>query len=92
MATQTTGNVIHCGDFNLFPDTPSMKVFEKSLTSLVDVYKISSTRPSSNEMRDHPRNVVDYIWVSKGVKALDFQVIDSLVSDHLPLILDFNLT
>lgn len=89
LALEAKGEVIISGDFNLFPDTPSMRVFEKNFVSLVDRYKIKSTRPTSNELSGLARNVVDYIWVSKGVKVMNFQVIESDVSDHLPLVLEF---
>jgi endonuclease/exonuclease/phosphatase family metal-dependent hydrolase len=91
LALQAQGEVIICGDFNLFPDTPSMKVFENNFHSLVDIHDIKTTRPSTNELNDTKRNVVDYILVSKGIEVKKFEVVDSPVSDHLPLILDFGL-
>ena len=91
LALQAEGEVIICGDFNLFPETPSMKVFGKKFESLVDTFAISTTRPASNELNHHKRNVVDYVLVSKGVTVKNFHVPKSDVSDHLPLILDFEL-
>jgi endonuclease/exonuclease/phosphatase family metal-dependent hydrolase len=91
LALQAEGEVIICGDFNLFPDTPSMKLFEKNFISLVDTYNIKTTRPATNELHGSKRNVVDYIWVSKGIQVNTFEVINTDVSDHLPLILDFEL-
>lgn len=82
--------VIIVGDFNLFPDTESMKVF-KDFRSLVDEYNIQTTRPKSNELSHLQRNVIDYILISTGIKVNSFQVPDIDVSDHLPLILDFDL-
>ncbi len=82
---------IIAGDFNLFPDTPSMKVFYKDFISLVDTHNISTTRPKSNELNHLERNIVDYILVSKDIKVNSFAVISSDVSDHLPLLLDFDL-
>lgn len=90
IAKDFKGDTIICGDFNLFPDTPSMKVFDKDFISLVNKYKIHTTRPTSNELSGG-RNVVDYILVSKGIKVNEFRVIDNDVSDHLPLVLDFDL-
>lgn len=84
-------DVIICGDFNLFPDTPSMKLFNDDFISLVNKYKIDSTRPTSNELNGS-RNVVDYILISKSIKVNDFKVVDNDISDHLPLVLDFDLT
>lgn len=82
--------VIIVGDFNLFPNTESMRVF-KDFNSLVDIYSIQTTRPESNELNHLKRNVVDYILVSKGMKVNSFEVLDSNVSDHLPLVLDFEV-
>jgi endonuclease/exonuclease/phosphatase family metal-dependent hydrolase len=79
------------GDFNLFPDTPSISLFKPELISLVDQYDIKTTRPLTNQLNDKSRNVVDYIFVTKGIKVDDFKVLDSNVSDHLPLILDFEI-
>jgi|WetSurMetagenome_2_1015567.scaffolds.fasta_scaffold152570_2 endonuclease/exonuclease/phosphatase family metal-dependent hydrolase len=79
------------GDFNLFPDTPSMQVFYNDFISLVDKHNILTTRPNSNELSHLERNVVDYILVSKNIEINSFEVLDSDVSDHLPLVLDFDL-
>jgi endonuclease/exonuclease/phosphatase family metal-dependent hydrolase len=91
-ALEFDGPSIICGDFNLFPDTKSMNVFENDFISLVDQYNIKTTRPHTNELSDKERNVVDYVLVSKGIKVNDFRVINSDVSDHLPLVLDFDLS
>jgi len=91
LALQAEGEVIICGDFNLFPDTESMKVFDKNFTSLVDIHDIKTTRPTSNELHSSKRNVVDYILVSKGITINSFEVLDTDVSDHLPLVLNFEL-
>lgn len=91
LAKEVAYPVIIAGDFNLFPNTKSMNVFENSFISLVDKYSIQTTRPQSNELSNLQRNVVDFILISKGVKVKAFEVLDSDVSDHLPLILDFDI-
>lgn len=91
LAKETKGPTIIVGDFNLFPDTLSMQVFYDDFISLVDNYHISTTRPNSNELSNLKRNVVDYILVTKDIKVNSFTVLDSDVSDHLPLILDFEV-
>src|SRR3990167_582320 len=91
LALQAEEGVIICGDFNLLPHTPSMKLFEKNFVSLIDKFGIKRTRPKSNELNHLKRNVVDYIWVSRGVKIKKFEAPDVEISDHLPLILDFDL-
>jgi len=91
LAQEVSTPVIICGDFNLFPDTESIKLVSSKYTSLIDTYHIKTTRPLSNELNQSARNVVDYVFTSKDILVKDFQVIDSSVSDHLPLVLDFDL-
>lgn len=91
LAKEVDYPVIITGDFNLFPDTESMKVFKDSFISLVDKHQIRTTRPKTNELSHLEQNVVDYIFVTRGIKVNSFQVLDTDVSDHLPLILDFDL-
>ena len=91
LALEAESEVVICGDFNLFPDTPSMKLFNKNYTSLVDKFNVKTTRPSSNELSKLERNVVDYIWVSKGIKINSFEVVLNDISDHLPLVLNFEI-
>ncbi len=91
LAKKVTYPTIITGDFNLFPDTESMRVFQNNFVSLVDTHNIQTTRPESNELSNLKRNVVDYIMVSKGITVNSFAVLDSNVSDHLPLVLDFEI-
>jgi endonuclease/exonuclease/phosphatase family metal-dependent hydrolase len=91
LAKEVDCPTIIVGDFNLFPDTPSMQVFYKDFTSLVDTHNITTTRPKSNELSNLERNVVDFVLVSKDIKVKSFEVLDLDVSDHLPLVLDFEI-
>lgn len=91
LALEVDYPVIICGDFNLFPDTKSMKVLSGNFVNLVDKFNIQTTRPKSNELSHLDKNIVDYIFVSKGIKVNNFEVLQSDVSDHLPLILDFEV-
>jgi endonuclease/exonuclease/phosphatase family metal-dependent hydrolase len=91
LAKEVNYPTIIAGDFNLFPDSPSMQVFYKDFISLVDKHNIVTTRPNNNELSHLERNVVDYVLVSKGIKINSFKVLDSDVSDHLPLVLDFEI-
>ncbi len=90
LANEVNYPSIICGDFNLFPDTESMAVFTNH-KNLLNEFDIKTTRPDSNELSDQTRNVVDYILVTKDIKVNNFTVLDSDVSDHLPLILDFEV-
>lgn len=91
LATEINYPTIITGDFNLFPDTQSMNVFQDNFISLVDKHNIQTTRPKTNELSYLKRNVVDFIFVTKDIKIKSFEVLDTDVSDHLPLILDFEV-
>jgi endonuclease/exonuclease/phosphatase family metal-dependent hydrolase len=67
LAQEAHSPVIICGDFNLFPETESIKLLASQFTNLVDSYNIHTTRPASNELHHSKRNVVDYIFVSPEV-------------------------
>jgi exonuclease III len=83
------GETVLCGDFNLTPNTKSLRMLEESgLRNLVKEFGIRSTRTKAFW---HSRDLfADYIMVSKGIKVEDFGVLDEAVSDHLPLYLDFH--
>jgi endonuclease/exonuclease/phosphatase family metal-dependent hydrolase len=91
LASEVDYPTILCGDFNLFPDTQSIQMLNKKFVSLVDAYNITHTRPQSNELSSEKRNVVDYMLVTKDITVDSFTVIDSNVSDHLPLMLEFHV-
>ncbi|MFA6554177.1 MAG: endonuclease/exonuclease/phosphatase family protein [Candidatus Paceibacterota bacterium] len=81
------GECILCGDFNLLPDTKSIKLFESfGLVNLIKEYNMKSTRTS---FYTKPEKYADYVFVSKGVEVNDFKVLPDEVSDHLAMYLDF---
>ncbi|MEK7453222.1 MAG: endonuclease/exonuclease/phosphatase family protein [Patescibacteria group bacterium] len=82
------GEYILCGDFNLLPDTKSIKIFEDyGMRNLIKDYGVKSTRTSFYEKSEKH---ADYIFISKGIKIKDFKVFNDEVSDHLPILLEFN--
>jgi endonuclease/exonuclease/phosphatase family metal-dependent hydrolase len=75
-----------CGDFNLLPDTESVKKLENAgLRNLIKEYGITSTRTS---YYTKPEKFADYAFVSKGIEVKDFQILPDEVSDHSPLFLE----
>lgn len=76
-----------CGDFNLLPDTESLKKLEDmSLRNLIKENGITSTRTS---FYDKPAKFADYALVSKGIEVKDFKILPDEVSDHSPMYLGF---
>ena len=79
------------GDFNLLPNTQSVRVFElHDYRNLVEDYTIETTR---NELawRNYTTRqyYADYVFTSSNTSIANFSVSQNIVSDHLPLILTF---
>ena len=83
--------VIVVGDFNLLPNTESIKILNNELINLIEKYDIKSTRPNFDDGLDSGNIVCDYIFVNDKIKVNDFKVIKTNISDHLPLLLDFDI-
>lgn len=81
------GPVILTGDFNLSPHSDSLKQINLLLTNLSIKYKLTTTRTPLT----HKTEVCDYIFVSKDVKVKSFNTSDEIISDHKPLILEFDI-
>jgi len=81
------GKKILCGDFNLLPETESLKILEKKLINLVKTHQIETTR---SVHYTKPVKHADYLLVSDDIDVKDFKVPKVEVSDHLPLILEFS--
>jgi endonuclease/exonuclease/phosphatase family metal-dependent hydrolase len=67
------------------------QLIDKEFINLIDKYNIKSTRPDFNDGLETGRNVVDYIFVSEDIKVKDFKVIETDITDHLPLLLEFEI-
>ncbi len=78
---------ILCGDFNLRPDTESMKILEHGMNNLITLHQITSTRTS---LYPKEEKFADYILTSKDIVVNRFEVMPDEVSDHAPLLLDFD--
>lgn len=85
---QTLDNpYIVAGDFNLLPDTQSIKKFEDlGLNNLIKDYNITSTGTS---FYTKPEKFADYIFATKDIIIKDFRVLPDEVSDHSALYLEF---
>ncbi len=81
------GPVILTGDLNLTPDSPTIQLLDKSLRNLSAENNLTNTY---NQFGMHAV-VCDYIFVNDKVKVKSFAVSEALVSDHKPLILEFDI-
>lgn len=86
------------GDFNLMPETESVKSIERAgYKNLIKEFKIKSTRNKLTweQFSKRPGFIkqyfADYAFVSPEIKVINFEVPYTEVSDHLPLILDFEV-
>ncbi len=79
--------IVLCGDFNLLPETQSLKMIEKEFDfrNLVKEFGVTSTR-TSYYTKD-PK-FADYILISQNINVKDFKVLPDEVSDHSPLYLE----
>ncbi len=79
------GPKILCGDFNLNPDTESLRMLGENMKDLVKEYSVTSTRTSFYEK---PGKFADYIFVSPDIEVKNFKVLPEEVSDHAALFLE----
>lgn len=84
------GPVLLIGDFNLLPETESVRLLEAGLRNLVIERGIPTTRSRLNPYHGTPQEQphADYAFISPGLRVAHFEVPDVQISDHLPMILD----
>ncbi len=87
---KSTGPVpkILVGDFNLLPDTESIKMIEGHFTNLITKYNIPTTR---TELYKGDDKHADYAFVSDEILVEGFEALPDVVSDHVPLALQFDV-
>lgn len=89
--TTLDGPKIIGGDFNVLPDTESIRMFEQR--GYIDLIKKHNVRTTRNQLAwanypDNKQYYSDYVFVSPDVKVQNFLVPENEISDHLPLVLD----
>lgn len=77
------------GDFNLMPETKSVRMFaESGYRDLIHEFRIGNTRNElSWAMYQNKQYYSDYVFLGEGMKVEEFSVPYNEISDHLPLIL-----
>ncbi len=82
-----SGPIILTGDFNLAPHSKSLEIINKKLTNLSIKHGLETTRTTLTPKKE----VCDYIFVNKYIKELNFEASSRVVSDHMALVLDFDI-
>jgi endonuclease/exonuclease/phosphatase family metal-dependent hydrolase len=78
--------VVIAGDFNVFKGENELIEIQKTL-NLINPNKTNSpTFPSWN-----PKYQLDFMLCSKEIKVKDFKIPDIKLSDHLPVVMDFEI-
>lgn len=70
------------GDFNTTPNAEVLKPIRERLKSAAD--ELGKTNDATWATFS-PETTIDYIFVSKDVKVVDYGVVDLVLSDHFPL-------
>jgi endonuclease/exonuclease/phosphatase family metal-dependent hydrolase len=83
---QNKENVILAGDFNLQPDTQTIKNIEKYLTNVFKNELVTTFNMKRKDNPDYGKVVVDMIFVSRNIKVVEHYCPKVNVSDHLPLV------
>lgn len=91
-AIQGKSNVIVAGDLNAKPTNPAMQAIEKSLKSVFG-HELKSTfnmRRKTNP--GYATAVVDLVYVTPDIKILNKECPNIDISDHLPLIVEMEIS
>jgi endonuclease/exonuclease/phosphatase family metal-dependent hydrolase len=77
------------GDFNLMPETESVKMFAKyGYRDLIEEFRFGNTRNEVSWAKYQNKQCYsDYLFLGDGMKVEEFSVPYNEISDHLPLIL-----
>ena len=81
-------SLVLCGDFNLTPTSKSFQILSDNMQNCISRYNITSTRTSYYTKEER---YADYMLLSKELQINEFKVLADEVSDHSPLLLDFQV-
>jgi len=90
LVNNTRGPVILKGDFNAKPDSAEIRMLIAA-TRLVDSFHMNKGKIKKTFPTYKPKSRIDYILTSKDIKVKDFSILDCEFSDHLPVMIDFEV-
>jgi len=82
---------IVAGDFNLLPEAESIGIINAKMRNLILEGSHHTTRPDFKDNLETGKNIVDYIFVEDNIKVGNFDVLFTEISDHYPLIMEFEV-
>jgi endonuclease/exonuclease/phosphatase family metal-dependent hydrolase len=85
-------NVIVAGDTNAKPTNPAMRRLEKQLTNVFGNELVSTFNMRRKTNPGYATAVVDLMYVSSNISAVEKFCPDVDVSDHLPLVVTLEIT
>jgi len=82
------------GDLNLNPNTRSIAMFsDANYRDLIAEFEVTTTRNKNiwDKYPLTPQMYSDYVFVGSEIKVKEFRVVQNLVSDHLPMVLEIDV-
>lgn len=89
LAAKESKPTIIIGDLNLLPDATSLQVLNQKFRNLNTTFGVTCTRPTFKDHLEEGDTMVDYAFVNDQVEAKGLRTITTQISDHLPLVLEF---
>jgi endonuclease/exonuclease/phosphatase family metal-dependent hydrolase len=83
------GPTVLLGDMNAGPDAPEMRALT---AALVDVWAAVGDGPGHTFAAPSPFARIDHVLVSSRLAPVAAEVVDTLASDHLPVVADLDLS
>ena len=81
--------VLLCGDFNDVPDSPTHRALKESVS---DSWELAGQGKGPTIPTTKPTKRIDYIWITPAtVESVKMTVLESIASDHLPVLGEFRL-
>ena len=79
--------IVLMGDFNMVPDYPALAKIRERLVDTAPLFK-DGVFDTFGSYAGVQKQHIDYIFVSKDIKPLSLNVIETKVSDHYPVIME----
>lgn len=84
-------HVILAGDFNLNPDTKTIRNIEEYLCNVFKDKLITTFNIKQKKRPEFAESVVDMVFISDDINVIDYSCPQVDISDHLPLVCDLEL-